>query len=226
MRVLRATVKSRFIADRARLPYGLQVNEVIDAVRKTYGLLYYINNFLLSRNVPRLEDLMLGNSFSGLLSEILVKNLSDCSGTLTRNLWVGGHPDLIRPGDYEGDSVLRAEEGVEVKTSRQKGGWQGHNPEDCWIIIFRYILGKPDDERQIFLPTEFVQILAAYITEDDWSFSGRSGTSRRTITASLTRGGVSKLRGNPIYQNAEYMVASSRQEREELIRIQRSLSGE
>ncbi len=219
MKVLRATVKSDFVASRAKLPYGLQVDEVIDAVRKTYGLLYGINNFLLGRDVPRLEDLMLGNSFSGLLSEILVKNLSDCSKNLIRNLKVGGHPDLIKPGVYEGDSVLRASRGIEVKTSKQKGGWQGHNPEDCWILIFRYALGKPDDERQVFLPTEFVQVLAAYTTKSDWSFSGRSGASRRTITASLTRGGVLKLRRNPVYQNPKYIVARSNADKKRFLKF-------
>ena len=168
-------------------------------------LLYEVNNFLVGKGLDRLEDLLLGNSLSGMASEILVKSISDCSKTLIRNEKVGGHPDLVPRGAYPGDAVLRGEEGVEIKSSKQQGGWQGHNPEDADLIVFRYVLGdksQPTDQRS---PITFVQILAAKISKSEWSFSGRKGKSRRTITASITEKGVHKLRSNPIYQDPSYI---------------------
>lgn len=141
-----------------------------------------------------IEELMLGNAFSGFLGEILVKQIAKRSKTLARNVKVGGHPDLISRGKYPDDSVLRGDEGIEVKMSRHLGGWQGHNPEEGWLMVFVYSVGHHDS------PTEILQVLTAHLTKKDWSFSGRSKTSRRTITASVTKAGMEKLRANWIYR--------------------------
>ncbi len=144
------------------------------------------------------KSLLLGNSFSGILSELLVKNIARVSSTLIANLKVGGHPDLLPKGHYSSNLVLKGDEGIEVKTSIQKGGWQGHNPEDSWLLIFRYMVGMQDDKQVV--PLTFVEILCAKLTKKDWSFSGRKGASRRTPTASITTSGVEKLRANFLYR--------------------------
>lgn len=190
----------------ARLPYGLTVEEVIHGVERAYSLLFEINNFLVGKGLDRLEDMLLGNSLSGLVSEVLVKSVSDSSAALIRNEKVGGHPDLLPRGEYEGNAVLRGEHGVEIKSSKQRGGWQGHNPEETDLIVFRYIMGNKDEPVAQRLPVTFVQILAAHLTEADWSFSGRTGESRRTITASITASGMHKLRMNPVYQEPAYVA--------------------
>ena len=41
-------------------------------------------------------------------------------------------------------------------------------------------------------PFRFIKVVGALLTQNDWSFSGRSATSRRTITASVTRSGYQK----------------------------------
>lgn len=208
--IQRPIVLEEHFNDGAVLPYGLTVAEVKQAMHGTYDFFHAINPFLVERGYGRLEDILLGNSFAGVLSETLVKNLSDVSQTLTRNRKVGGHPDLILPGRYPSDSVLRGEEGIEVKASKTKGEWQGHNPEKGWVIIFRYVLDtetEPIDDRR---PTEFVEVLAAELEEADWSFSGRTGNSRRTITASINVRGTAKLRSNPIFRNPEYAVGARR----------------
>jgi len=206
----RLQVPEEFFNEHAVLPYGLTVAEVRQAMHGTYDFLHGINAFLVGRGYGRLEDILLGNSFAGVLSETLVKNLSDASHTLTRNRKVGGHPDLILPGRYPGDSVLRGEDGVEVKASKTKGGWQGHNPERGWVLIFRYVVDtvtEPVEDRD---PIEFVEVLAAELEEGDWSFSGRTGNSRRTITASINVRGTAKLRSNAIFRNPRYVVGARR----------------
>ena len=211
--ILRAELDPKHINWNARLPYGLTVEEVIEGVGKAYELFFEINNFLVGKGLDRLEDLLLGNSLSGMISEILVKSISDCSKTLVRNEKVGGHPDLVPRDAYPGNSILRGEQGLEIKSSKRSGGWQGHNAEDAELIVFRYILGHKDEAKGARVPITFVQILAARVTKDEWSFSGRKGESRRTITASITDAGVHKLRSNPIYQDFAYAAGKAAQKR-------------
>lgn len=219
--ILRAQVVEDYFNYDASLPYGLTVAEVRRAIIDTYDFLFDLN--LVSKGYTRLEDLLLGNSRSGMVSEILVKNVAENSRTLTRNRKVGGHPDLIPRGKHLNDEVLHGDEGIEVKTSKQSGGWQGHNPEDAWILVFRYVEDeRPDVAPLERKPLEFVQVLCAHVTHDEWSFSGRRGASRRTITASITEVGMDKLRSNPIYQNPAYIVAPNRALREKYESIQRN----
>ncbi|TVR58058.1 MAG: hypothetical protein EA420_18005 [Candidatus Competibacteraceae bacterium] len=188
----------RYVNRRASLPYGLRVEEIEIAVAETYRLLYGLNDYLVGAGFLALEELLLGNSFSGIISEFLVKNIARASTTLEANLKVGGHPDLLPKGHYSTHLVLKGDEGIEVKSSVQAGGWQGHNPEDCWLMVFRYTAGAQKDGAK--LPLTFVEILCAKVEQSDWSFSGRKGSSRRTPTASITAPGVEKLRRNFLYR--------------------------
>ncbi len=204
--IQKPAIHEEYVNPYARLPYSLTASEVIQAMQSTYDFLHDINVFLVGRAYPRLEDMFLGNSFAGLLSEVLVKNLGDASQTLTPNLKVGGFPDLIGRNQYPKNAVLRADEGIEIKASKQRGGWQGHNPERGWYIIFRHQIDVESEAAQERFATYFVQVLAAELEQSDWSFSGRVGQSRRTITASVTKGGMHKLRSNPIYQHPDFIV--------------------
>jgi len=180
------------------LPYGLKVSEVEQAVAETYRLFHGLNDYLVREGFRPLEELLLGNSLSGIMSEFLVKNIARVSSTLEANLKVGGHPDLLPKSHYPSNLVLKGAEGIEVKCSIQRGGWQGHNPEDCWLMVFRYVVGKQDDGE--IMPLTFIEILCARLTKSDWSFSGRRGVSRRTPTASITEAGVERLRSNFLYR--------------------------
>jgi len=176
----------------------LGVDEVERAVAETYRLLHGLNDYLVGAGFMSLEELLLGNSLSGIISEFLVKNIARASTTLEANLKVGGHPDLLPKGHYSSNLVLKGEAGIEVKSSIQSGGWQGHNPEDCWLMVFRYAVGEQADGAK--LPLTFIEILCAEVKQADWSFSGRKGASRRTPTASITASGVEKLRRNFLYR--------------------------
>ncbi len=206
----RATLVEEYFRPEAILPYDLTVAEVKAAINATYDFLRDVNTFLVERGYGRLEDLLLGNSFAGVLSEVLVKNLADFSATLVRNVRIGGHPDLIPVGLYPDNTVLRGTEGIEVKASKQGGGWQGHNPEAGWLMVFRYTVDTRTEPVEAREPTQFVEVLAARLEEADWNFSGRSGASRRTITASINQNGMTKLRANPVYRHPDYAVGARR----------------
>lgn len=191
-------LESRYINKQVILPYGLTAQEIEEAVAETYRLFHGLNDYLVQSGFRPLEELLLGNSLSGIISEFLVKNIARASATLEANLKVGGHPDLLPQGHYTSNLVLKGDEGIEVKASIQKGGWQGHNPEDCWLMVFRYAVGEQHNNEAV--PLTFVEILCASLTKADWSFSGRTGASRRTPTASITSTGVERLRENFLYR--------------------------
>jgi hypothetical protein len=188
----------RYVNPLVRLLYDLKVSEVQLAVAWTYRLLNGLNEYLVQDGFHPLEELLLGNSLSGIVSEFLVKNIANTATTLAANMKVGGHPDLLPITHYPSHRVLKGEEGIEVKCSIQSGGWQGHNPEECWLMVFRYVVGKQIDGT--VAPLTFVEILCARLMKSDWSFSGRKGNSRRTPTASITAAGVEKLRINFLYR--------------------------
>lgn len=187
-----------YVNRRVVLPYGLKVKEIEQAVAETYRLFHGLNDYLKSSGFRPLEELLLGNSLSGIISEFLVKNIARAAETLAANAKVGGHPDLLPKGHYASNLVLKGDEGIEVKSSIQRGGWQGHNPEDCWLMVFRYAIGEQEEGAS--MPLTFLEVLCAKLDQADWSFSGRSGTSRRTPTASITAAGVEKLRNNFLYR--------------------------
>jgi hypothetical protein len=192
-----------------RLPYGLRAAEVRAAIEDVYDFLYNVNRFLTEKGWHRLEETLLAATFSGVVSEMAVQSLSKQSATLVKNQYHNGRPDLLPRGRYPNDAVLRGEEGVEVKASRNKGGWQGHNIESGWIMVFQYqvdVETEPSEDRQ---PTTFVSVVVAQLQEEDWSFSGRGEASRRTITASILRSGMEKLLANPVYLDPTYAPARS-----------------
>ncbi|MFQ5712586.1 MAG: hypothetical protein ACE5GU_00970 [Candidatus Scalinduaceae bacterium] len=198
----------QYVNRKVILPYNLNVDEVERAVSETYRLFHGLNENLMNNGFRPLEEIILGNSLSGIISEFLVKNIARVSSTLEANLKVGGHPDLLPKGHYSSNLVLKGSEGIEVKSSIQKGGWQGHNPEDCWLMVFRYMVGEQRNKKSI--PLTFIEILCAKLKKSDWSFPGRKGTSRRTPTASITSTGVEKLRKNFLYRLPDVGVGSHR----------------
>lgn len=184
----------------AALPYGLGIADVKFAIDENlYGVLHALNLALVGKIDMRLEELMRLNSFPDLLSEILARGLAARSRSLTRNKKHDGFPDLIPRGKYPDDQVHRGE-GVEVKASKQKSGWQGHNPEAGWLMVFRYDADRESQPKENRNPTEIVEVMAAELALQDWTFSGRDETSRRTITASVNQSGVRKMRSNMIYR--------------------------
>lgn len=216
--VSRPTLYAEGFNQSATLPYGMTVAEVRATLEGVYDFLFDLNTFLVSRGYDRLEDIILGNSLSGFISELVVKGLGVNSKTMARNAKIGGHPDLIPRGRYPDDSVLRAPDGIEVKTSIQGGSWQGHNPEESWIMVVQYAVDPGLDTGNARRSIEVLKVMCALLEEADWSFSGRVGASRRTPTASILRTGTAKLHANAIYEHPQYVKNLNRM-REQLDRL-------
>lgn len=197
----------RFNPD-AKLPYGVTPDEVRTAIKEFYDFYDDLNQFLLREDHGRLETVLrANNALSDFIGNVATEELANSSDALIVNQKPDGFPDLL-PRDHDayaeqGYEVHHGEHGIETKCSKSNGGWQAHNNEEAWFVIFRYERGDPEADIQDMAPIRFTQVLAANLTEEDWSHSGRSGDSRRTITSSIIASGMHKLRSNPIYEDPE-----------------------
>ena len=201
----RATLHPKGWNEGVVLPYDLRVSEVKAAIDDIYDFLYNVNKFLVERGWDRLEETLSAATFSGVMSELVVEGVSKRSTTIIKNQYHNGRPDLVPRGMYEKDGCLRGDDGIEVKASRWSNGWQGHNIEDGWIMIFQYFIDRDVQPFENRSPTRIDRLMCAKLVESDWSFSGRKEGSRRTPTASIKRSGVEKLAANALYCDPTYV---------------------
>lgn len=186
----------------ARLPYGLTVDHVMLAMNSYIGFLSFVNQQLNTKGIMRLEAMLMPANFSSMVGEYMTAAIPEYCKTLVKNRYHNGHPDMIPAGKYPGDAIKYVEEGIEVKGSRYTRGWQGHNPENAWLMVFVFDSNTQADQGKGIAPRpfRFIKVVGARLTKEDWLFSGRSETSRRTITASVTRTGYDKMEANWIYR--------------------------
>ncbi len=187
------------------LPYGLKTDHVGKAMKDFAYFLSFVNTALNSKGIPRLETMLMPANFSSMVGEFMSANIPKYCARLVRNRYHNGHPDMLPKGKYPGDSGLHLPEGIEVKASRYDRGWQGHNPENVWLAVFVFQSGRPTDEDKGILPApfRFLAMYCAKLSKSDWQFAGRSGDSRRTITASVRPSGYAKMTQNWVYRLAE-----------------------
>ena len=186
----------------AYIPYGCEVEHIRQAMDEFIGFLGFVNGQLYTKEIPRLEAFLMPANFSSMVGEFMTATIPKYCNGLAKNQYHNGHPDMLPKGMYPGDAQQYVSEGIEVKGSRHVSGWQGHNPEEVYLMVFVFDSNTARDANQGIDPKSFrfVKVLAATLTKDDWKFSGRSATSRRTITASVTRSGYEKMEANWIYR--------------------------
>lgn len=186
----------------AQIPYGCTIEHLYLAMNAFTEFLGFINQQLYTREIERLERLLMLANFSSVVGEFIASSIPRYCKTLVRNQYHNGHPDLLPAGVFANDAAQHAPEGIEIKVSRYLSGWQGHNPEDVWLMVFIFDSNRPSDKARGIVPRpfRFIQVIGAKLEKADWLFSGRSETSRRTITASVTRAGYLKMMANWIYK--------------------------
>lgn len=187
---------------KAILPYGLTTGHVHAAMNDFVNFLGFINLQLHTREIERLETMLMPANFSSIVGEFMSSSIPKHCPTIVKNQYHNGHPDMIPKGRFPNDAVQHADEGIEIKGSRYLKGWQGHNPEDTWLMVFAFDSNRPADAAKGIAPRpfKFVMVVGARLTKEDWLFAGRSETSRRTITASVTKSGYEKMMANWIYR--------------------------
>lgn len=186
---------------KAEIPFGVQVEHIRAAMQEFLDFLGFVNSALNTKQIPRLEAFLMPANFSSMVGEFMNAAIPKYCKTVAKNTYHNGHPDLVPAGMYPKDAIQHCTTGIEIKGSRHRSGWQGHNAEDCWLMVFVFDSNTARDALSDIPPRpfRFVGVYGAQLTKDDWNFSGRSETSRRTITASVTRSGFNKMVSNWIY---------------------------
>lgn len=194
-------VKIEHFNPNAVIPYGVTIEHICAAMNDFIGFMQMVNVRLHENASPRLETMLMPANFSSIVGEFMTANLPKHSPGIVKNRYHNGHPDLLPAGRFPNDSMQYCNEGIEVKASRYLKSWQGHNAEDCWLMVIMFDGNRAVDEANGVppMPFRFLRVVGAQLTKEDWKFAGRSETSRRTITASVTNSGYEKMMANWIY---------------------------
>lgn len=190
------------------LPFGLTTDAIKAAMEGFCDFLAHINARMVDNAMPRFESVIMQANFSSIVGEFCKAGIPRACTTLVSNKYHNGHPDLIPKGIFLNDSVKHAAQGIEIKGSRYRKGWQGHNAEACWLMVFVFSSSRPPDPTEGIppIPFAFVEVFGAQLEETDWLFAGRKEGSKRTITASVLPTGYRKMTANWIYRDPHLSI--------------------
>ena len=136
---------------------------------------------------------------SGVLSDMLTESLATHSRTLAQNQYFNGHPDLVVQEVYPQNSVRAGDRGVEVKTTRNRGGAvDTHGARNQWMCVFVYEVDNETEPAADRRPITFTEVYLGHVTLDDFRRNPRGELGTRTAT--LHREGIRKLRENWVYR--------------------------
>jgi hypothetical protein len=195
-------VNSEYFNAHCKLPYDLTIHDVNQAMNDFVEFLDFLNEQLISKEMARLESFLMPANFSSIVGEFMNMSIPKYCKALVKNQYHNGHPDLIPIDVFEKNATQHSDQGIEIKASRHKSGWQGHNPESVWLMVFCFDSNTSNDLAKNISDKPFIfrAVYAAKLEESDWNFSGRSATSRRTITASVNKEGFKKMSDNWVYK--------------------------
>ncbi len=180
------------------LPYELRLKDFELAMQDIYDFFFDVNSLLWKKGLPRFDDMLRPAAMSGIISDMLTGCLARHSRTLVENRYHNGHPDLIVRGRYPNDSVQSGEHGVEVKSTRKKGGAvDTHGAREQWMCVFVYGVDNTTEPASHRAPMEFREVYLAHVSEADFRRNPRGTLGTRTAT--LHRDGIARLRENWVY---------------------------
>ncbi len=182
------------------LPYELRTEDFSLAIADVYDFFFDVNEQLTSKGLRRLDDMLRPAIMSGVLSDMLTSSLANHSRTLVENRFFNGHPDLIVNGVYPENSVQAGEQGVEIKTTRRRGGAvDTHGAREQWMCVFVYVVDNATEPAVNRVPLTITEVYLAHVTLEDFRRNPRGELGTRTAT--LHREGIRKLREQWVYRN-------------------------
>lgn len=194
----------REVVDRERfnldilLPYELRIGDFESAMQDVYDFFADVNHLLLQKGLHRMDDMLRPAAMSGLISDMITASLAKHSRVLVENQFFNGHPDLIVQGRHPNNAVKSGPEGVEIKSTRKRGGAvDTHGARAQHMCVFVYQADhqtEPASQRQ---PMRFTEVYFAHVSEDDFRRNPRGELGTRTAT--LHGAGIAKLRQNWVY---------------------------
>jgi hypothetical protein len=199
MAIIRNTVQTTKFNAGAVLPYELRLQDFQMAMQDVYDFFYDVNSHLAAKGLQRLDDMLRPAIMSGVLSDMLTASLAKHSRVLRENRYFNGHPDLIVQGVYKGNAVKAGTEGVEIKTTRKKGGAvDTHGAREQWMCVFVYDIDTESEPAVERKPMIFTEVYLGRVTVEDFRKNPRGELGTRTAT--LHKEGIQKLRKNWVYR--------------------------
>ena len=163
-------------------------------MQDVYDFFFDVNSHLIARGLERLDDTLRPAIMSGVLSDMLTASLAKHSRVLTENNYFNGHPDLVVQGLYPNNAVKAGDQGVEIKTTRKKGGAvDTHGARDQWMCVFVYTVDHDTEPAIDRAPMTFTEVYLAQVTTEDFRRNPRGELGTRTAT--LHRHGVAGRAG-------------------------------
>lgn len=199
MALIRNTVDTNCFNSDADLPYQLRIDDFRLALQDVYDFFFDVNQHLTGKGLQRLDDMLRPAIMSGVLSDMLTASLGTHSRVLVENTYFNGHPDLIVQGIYENNSVKAGEQGVEIKTTRKKGGAvDTHGAREQWMCVFVYEVDTGTEPAVNRRPMTFTEVYLGHVDIEDFRKNARGELGTRTAT--LHADGIKKLRESWIYK--------------------------
>ncbi len=188
---------SKFNLD-AQLPFMLRKEDFGLVMQDVYDFFYDVNTHLQAKGLRRFDEMLRPSAMSGIISDMITASMAQHSRVLVENRFHNGHPDLIQQGLYPNDSVKSGKEGVEIKSTRNRGGAvDTHGAREQWMCVFVYAVDNVTEPASDRAPMKFTEIYLGHVTVDDFRKNSRSELGTRTAT--LDRQGIQKLRGHWVY---------------------------
>ena len=199
MASIRNTVDTNCFNADADLPYQLRIDDFHLALQDVYDFLFDVNQHLTGKGLQRLDDMLRPAIMSGVLSDMLTASLGTHSRVLVENTFFNGHPDLVVQGIYKNNSVKAGEQGVEIKTTRKKGGAvDTHGAREQWMCVFVYEVDIETEPAINRRPMSFTEVYLGHVEIEDFRKNARGELGTRTAT--LHADGIKKLRESWIYK--------------------------
>ena len=198
MSIVRSNIEeSRFNPD-ISLPYSLRIEDFRLAMQDVYDFFYDVNTLLSDKGLRRLDDMLRPAAMSGMLSDMITASLANHARTLVENTHFNGHPDLLVQGKYADNAAQSGKEGIEVKTTRKRGGGVDmHGVREQWLCVFAYVVDDTTEPAIDRAPMRYTEVYLEKVSASDFRKNARGELGTRT--ASLNKVGLKKLRSNWIY---------------------------
>ena len=194
----RETVDRSKFNQAADLPHQLRIGDFESAMQDVYDFFYDVNGLLLQKGLHRLDEMLRPAAMSGIVSDMLTASMAKHARALVENEHFNGHPDLIVQGRYPKNSVASGTDGVEIKSTRKKGGAvDTHGAREQYMCVFVYQTDHETEPASARAAMRFTEVYLAYVVPSDFRKNARGDLGTRTAT--LDRRGIQKLRDNWIY---------------------------
>lgn len=199
-------VNRSFFRKSVPLPGALTYADLASAMDRTQAIFHHINKNMLEEVGRPLQELIQGNNFSGLVSNVF-SDAMDQSTPFKHNHHQR-YPDLI---------CSSTDVGLEVKATIQVGkGGESHNGHSGWHTVICFEVTNSGIE---FLHVMFAVLNGHNTNDPDWKYVGSKVNeetgSRRTETYNTNLRGLTKLRDGSAFLNSDKISHSRwRQERD------------